>query len=184
MESNTPEAWDRRAKANNTSWEAALWSEYGQNARFMRALHHVRPQPSHTLLDFGCGTGRFCSFLPRDVAYTGVDWSKTMLDRAREENTRGTYVDKVPGWKFDHVVCIGPFNLADNWSKESTWATINRLWEETAKRSLTVSLLRSKAAGCLTYNPLEAINFARMRSDRFELDCSYLDNDMMLVMRR
>lgn len=181
---NDVATWNKRGRKAKTAWEAALWSEYGQNTRFMSALQHIRPQPSHSVLDFGCGMGRFCTFLPQDVSYTGVDWAPAMLARAEEENSRGSYYEEVPGWRFDHVVAIGTFNLADKWSKDRTWRQLESLWENNVKRTLVVSLLRSEVPGHLTYDPLEAIVFARSRSNAFELDCAYLPNDMMLVMRK
>lgn len=181
---NDPAAWNKRGRKAKTPWEAALWSEHGQNTRFMAVLKHVRPQPAHTLLDFGCGVGRFSTFLPQDVSYTGVDWATAMLERATEEAPRGTYYEQVPGWKFDHVVAIGAFNLVDRWSKDKTWAQLHRLWEKNVKRTLVVSLLRKEVPGHLAYDPLEAVVFARTRTGQFELDCSYLENDMLLVMRK
>ena len=117
---NTPQAWSERAKKGR-SWDAAMWSQEGQQERFTAVLNAIRPQRGETLLDFGCGTGAFAEALPAGVQYLGYDWATGMIERAEREHVYRDFTTHEPTGVFDFVVCIGPFNLRDNWTKEQTW---------------------------------------------------------------
>ena len=43
-------------------------------------------RPGHRLLDMGCGTGDALGYLPRNVAYVGVDASQAYIEAARERH--------------------------------------------------------------------------------------------------
>lgn len=159
-----------------------MWSEHGQTTRFVAVAKHLHTAPAQSVLDYGCGDGRFSEFIPRTVSYFGYDWSEGMLERARKRS-RGSYSSSMPDWRVDHIVCIGTFNLTDEWSKEQTWRTLRHLYNHWARRSVIVSLLRGEAEGCFTYTPEEAGAFAAIAKHSV-IDCSYLENDMLLVLRR
>ena len=190
MIANTPAAWDERALTTTTSWDAAMWSQPSQARRF----HTVRQlllervgEFDETLLDYGCGTARFASFMPSEISYVGYDWSPEMRARARRQSPRATIVDSLDDddrFVFDHVVCIGPFNLADNWSKEQTWETIEELWTQHTRRSLVVSLFRARAqtpSGMLAYTPTDALELVeRLGCKSWRLIADHLPNDLIL----
>ena len=135
---NTPTAWDERA-AEPESWRAAMWSKAGQEARFEAVLRRLQLRDGQTLLDYGCGTGRFQEWLPDGIHYYGHDWSRVMRERARTSGA--TILRRLDELTFDHVVVIGTFNLAHSWSKERTWAELEKLWKR-ARRSMVVCLYR------------------------------------------
>ncbi len=180
---NSVEAWDARAVRASTDWDAAMWSEHGQTTRFTSVVRALNLRPSDNLLDYGCGTGRLVEFVPPDVSYVGVDRSAGMIEKAKER-TKGAFYTKAPPWKFDHVVAIGVFNLSDGWSKEDTWSVLDQLWNDCTRRTLAVCLYRGVAKGSLIYSAPEIAEFAMLRTTNFTVDCSYLPNDAMLVMRR
>ena len=64
-------------------------------------------RPEQRVLDVGCGSGRLLSGLPEGVGYTGIDFSKTLLEIAR-----GKYPDR-------------EFILGDI-SKKSTWESLDK----------------------------------------------------------
>lgn len=72
-----------------------------------------------TVLDVGCGNGRFHQFLSQKgvaPAYTGIDSERQLIDQARRSCSRGRFmvatVDDVLQWPttFDLVVCFGLFH--------------------------------------------------------------------------
>lgn len=181
---NTPRSWSARA-SGGASWEAAGWSERGQTRRFLAVLEHAGAREGDTLLDFGCGTGRLCTFLPDGVVYTGFDWADGMLSRARADHPSERFVSVVPDELFDHVVVVGAFNLGRGWSRESTWKALAELWGTRVRRTMVASLYRGEDPQCLAYAPQEAAEFARrMGCRRFAIDCTSLGNDLILEMSR
>lgn len=185
---NSPRAWNERATIAEP-WAAGLQSQYAQTHRFLAALRHLDLRPHEELLDFGCGTGELARFLPANVAYYAYDWAPELRDRARADHPRAIVLDELPaGETFDHVVAIGPFNLADGWSVDQTRLTIEDLWRRT-ERTLLVSLLRPRAdtassPDVLRYEPSLVAGWAAAIATRWQLDASYLDNDVLLVMRK
>lgn len=188
---NTPASWDERARAGGTSWEAASWSKRGQTVRFGAAYTLLLPRLTlleetgqQTLLDYGCGTGSFCRMLPSYVDYVGFDWSPEMRARARREHARATVIDELDDDDrsvFDHVVCIGTFNLVDNWSKEKTWDVLEELWTQHTRHTLIVSLYRGTADGMIGYTPSECAELVtRLRARSFVVRSDYAPNDLML----
>lgn len=82
---------------------------------FARLLASL-PRPCHSLLDVGCGDGRFGRFMRQqlpELAYTGVDFSTALLEKARA-TTDGRFVvrdlsqpDCLAGLGyFDLVACL------------------------------------------------------------------------------
>ena len=182
MIANSPSAWSKRASAEN-SWNAALWSEEGQRARFDSVLEALDPRPGETLLDYGCGTGALTDLLPENVDYIGYDWSSGMLERARSEHPSRCFTAELMPYLVELVACVGPFNLADGWSKELTWGTLRELWKRTT-RTLAVCLLsRTDEDDLLVYAQDEVAEFARNLEARFSVS-RHLANDLLLVLER
>jgi SAM-dependent methyltransferase len=179
---NTAAAWSERADAR-TSWQAAGWSEVGQTQRFLAVLRHLDVRCGGTVLDYGCGTGRLSAFLPRAADYIGYDTAPGMLDRARRDHPDELFLDVLPEELFDHVVCVGCFNLPG--SVEETFDRVAELWHETVRRSLVVSLYRGDDPRCLRYEPATLALWAKVLGcRRFVVDASSLDNDVILGMWR
>ena len=169
--------WDERARTVSTSWGVALWSERGQTLRFVAALRYLDLRPGDSLLDFGCGTGRFSEFLPPYVDYVGTDASPEMLARARREHQRARFIDlaMIDDGDYGHVVALGVWNV----SREDPWDELVGLWSR-ASRTLTASLHRDR------FSPVRVAAFVQTLSPApaFLIDGSYLDNDLLLVLRR
>lgn len=178
---NTPEAWGERASAP-TPWEAALYSERSQTQRYLAALRHLKLSPGQTLLDYGCGVGRFSEFLHGWLSYYGYDWAPEMLDRLEREHPNAKAVrDGLT--RHDHITILGPFNLEHGWSLEMTIDTVGLLWS-LARRSLVLSVYRGSAEGHLHYTGEWLAKLGRSLSPWWLVDGSYLANDLMLVMER
>lgn len=184
---NTPEGWSARAGLVDP-WEVAGWSQTGQALRFQAVLRHLDLRADDTLLDFGCATGAFYSWL-RDCAvpvrYFGYDWAPSMLERAKSEHPHASFLDQ---WKyayeFDHIIAIGCFNLRDNWSKPQTIQTLRQLWAVT-RRTLVVSLYRGYDTQCIHYAPADLAEFVELEQvNKFVIDGTHLDNDVILRLSR
>lgn len=185
---NSPAAWDERARTAATSWEAALWSKHSQDVRFHAVRSLLKVRMDDVVLDFGCGTGAFMDFLPdapMSCAYFGYDWSAEMRARAREEHPGAVIIGELDeDLVFDHVVCIGTFNLRDGWSKEATWDKLEELWAMHTRSSLIVSLYRERGAtpaSMIGYSPTDVAGFAeRLGASSFVLRADHLPNDLIL----
>lgn len=54
----------------------------------LKALERMNIQPGERVLEVGVGTGINLSLYPRDCAVTGIDFSGSMLEKARERTAR------------------------------------------------------------------------------------------------
>jgi cyclopropane fatty-acyl-phospholipid synthase-like methyltransferase len=177
---NTPGAWSERARSASNSWDAAMWSYQGQQDRFEAVLDELYDlQDGDSLLDFGCGTGAFSEWLPDYVTYTGVDWSNAMVERARRDHRAAhrSFWHYEPASTYDHVVVIGTFNLADNWSKQQTVTYMNRLLDK-SKKTFVASVYMGDDPNCISY---KAEDFYGCFPDVFTTFDEWRKNDMMIV---
>lgn len=165
-----------------------MQSERGQTLRFRAVLDQLELRECDTVLDFGCGTGRLAAWMPYGIDYYAHDWAPALLDRAIQEHSNLLRLDEIPDILFDHVIAIGPFNLADGWSRQRTWETLAELFLEHTRRTLVVSLLRSRPdllPGTLGYQPEELVRFAgELQVRRFAIDATHLENDLILALHR
>lgn len=137
---NTPDWWSARARNVGEAAAAVCWSRRSQDVRFRTVRRELKIAAGDTVLDWGCGTGAFVEYLPTSTSYVGLDWSEGMRERARAEHGVEVVAELDDDDVFDHVVCIGPFNLRENWSKDQTWETLEELWTMHTRSTLVVSL--------------------------------------------
>jgi hypothetical protein len=180
---NTPEAWSERAERAATSHEAAGWTFDGQQERLAAVVRALSPQPCDSLLDWGCGTGALSELLPAGVFYVGYDAAEGMVVRAGREHPNRRFQSFWPAHHFDLVACVGPFNLADRWSKQHTFHTIRHLWDTTGCRALGASLYAGDDPNCLSYTPDELDTLGRhLGYDTFVARIRH--NDLLFAARR
>lgn len=177
MIANTPTAWSEQAESVADPVAAVRWTSDGQHERFRAVLAAIAPRFGESLLDFGCGTGALCDYLPNTVDYIGYDWAEGMLVRARREHPGATFRDSPVG-SFDLTVCIGTFNLPG--SKRQTWKRLSELWRQT-RRALAVSLYAGCDPDCLRYTAEECVAFAETTSGLWRLE-RHRPNDLLLVL--
>jgi SAM-dependent methyltransferase len=178
---NTPEAWDERAGLPEP-WTAAGWTWDGMTERHDELVDALKPQPGEKLLDWGCGPGELVLALPEGVKYVGYDWSRRMVDRARQAFPKRQFQTWEPLENPDVTVCCGPFNLADGWSKEMTWYMLRRLFAKT-NRALAASLYAGDDPNCLSYSLGECERFAKAETF-YGSARQWRHNDILILLER
>ena len=78
-----------------------------------------------SILDIGCAQGGFISIIKnyiKNFNYTGVDISKSMIEKAKKKNSKQKFycktqgkLDFLKGKKFDLVLVLGILHLNKNW---------------------------------------------------------------------
>ncbi len=179
---NTPLGWSLRAAAFLEPWEACGWTEQSQRQRLEKIVDELRPRFGDFLLDYGCGTGELVDYLAADVVYVGFDFAEGMVGRARRDHRGRHFQDWEPKVGFDLTVCAGTFNLPMNWSKQLTWATVRRLWDNT-DRAMAVSLYAGDDKRCLTYTVYETLQHVGGLSHNVTVE-KWRSNDILAVIRR
>lgn len=134
------------------------------------------------MLDVGCGTGRLNEFLPPDVDYLAFDTSPRMRDRCALEHPAAVMLDRLPRVAVEHVVAVGPFNLADRWSVDHTRRELEGLWRITLQ-TLVVSVYRGHDRACIHYTPELVARWASELSERFTVE-AHMPNDLLMAVRR
>lgn len=99
------------------------WLRWDMQARMKLTLQACRPIEGKTVLDAGCGTGRFCFPLAQSGAsrVVGVDFAPAMIERARSAARKLKLEDRcdficadLMQWNteeaFDYVIAVGLFD--------------------------------------------------------------------------
>jgi len=135
------------------------WRDTASQERRMAILAELAPLRQCKVLDFGCGTGHFLSYLLRNTRFegefVGYDITKEMLGLARSKFPGVRFEQRdilslgIPE-SFDYAFVNGVFNnaLSDNWSFMTNALKI--LWGS-CRRGLAFNCLSSHACGKAEY---------------------------------
>lgn len=109
------------------------WQRFYEDPPLRRLLQAAKFQAAHSIIEFGCGTGRFAvqilsEIVPADCRYLGIDLSPTMAalararlcsysDRAEVRLSDGNVTIGAPDGRFDRYVSNYVLDLL---SREST----------------------------------------------------------------
>jgi len=102
------------------------WLRKSMFLRFRETLKNIKDSDAYSILDVGCGSGRYCAeFLKMGKMVTGVDIASEMLSLAQElckkevpegqvKFINGNYLDVDLGEKNDAAVLMGLFDYIEN----------------------------------------------------------------------
>lgn len=179
---NSVEAWNERARQAQTPWEAASFSEYSQVARYDTVAKYLKigDWPGNSVLDWGCGFGRFVDWVSPEFTYCGYDHSPEMVARAKELYPKCKFASDVKELElgYDHIVAIGVWTLASAFTylNELTW-----LWDR-ARKSLIACLYRGTDERCTKSDPIAVVALANSLTNKWLIDATYLPNDFLVAM--
>lgn len=165
-----------------------MWSERGQTVRMEKVAGRLNLNPGDHVLDWGCGTGRLCEFLPASASYTGVDSSAGMRQRAQATYPHCSFLDPLDALAsytvFTHIAAIGPWNLKDGWSKRQTRFELAVLWNRQPQaRTLVASLYAGTDERNISYTVPELAEWGNYLAPYFMID-PHRHNDVLLVLHR
>jgi len=109
---------------------------------FKRAVQKIK---GNTVLEIGCAFGRMIKYIPNDIKYTGIDISKTLIAKARENYPTVDFIEddilKIDGhWdkRFDTVMA---FQVLEHFDKETFHKLMQKI-KNIAKHNLIFSVPR------------------------------------------
>lgn len=156
--------YDKCFKKHGDTAQGADWpNEEDLQKRFEVLSENIKPQPSSitSILDFGCGTGRFLSYLLNKkkflFLYDGVDINQSVIDLAKEKFDNidlvkfychdlksGSLLAPDAPTTFNHVVANGVFTEKISLTEDEMWnffsEKIELLWGLT-KNSLAFNVM-------------------------------------------
>lgn len=171
--------------------------------RFELTLRSLEPLEGKTVLDVGCGSGRYCiAFAARGASrVVGVDFAPAMIEIANDLSARagvadrceyrvGGFPEAVPDGPFDYSTALGFFDYVPDPGamvkamRERTRSTMIMSFPKSTEWRVPLRRLRFRVAGC----PLFLYSERRTRDilaeagiDRF--DWIPLDRDYIVVAR-
>jgi 2-polyprenyl-3-methyl-5-hydroxy-6-metoxy-1,4-benzoquinol methylase len=185
-------------KSAITRWVDSVWRGVVRR-RFDLTLELLEPLAGKTLLDVGCGSGRYCiAYAERGAArVVGVDFAAAMVELANEHARRagvshlcefraGMFPDAVPEGTFDASSAMGFFDyVADPVPivarmRELTKSTMIMSFPKSREWRVPVRRLRFWISGCplFLYSETKVREILRdagvTRYDWIELDRDYL----------
>jgi 2-polyprenyl-3-methyl-5-hydroxy-6-metoxy-1,4-benzoquinol methylase len=185
-------------KSAITRWVDSVWRGVVRR-RFDLTLELLEPLAGKTLLDVGCGSGRYCiAYAERGAArVVGVDFAAAMVELANEHARRagvlhlcefraGMFPDAVPEGMFDASSAMGFFDyVADPVPivarmRELTKSTMIMSFPKSREWRVPVRRLRFWISGCplFLYSETKVREILRdagvTRYDWIELDRDYL----------
>jgi 2-polyprenyl-3-methyl-5-hydroxy-6-metoxy-1,4-benzoquinol methylase len=181
-------------------WVDTVWRGVVRR-RFELTLERLDPIADKTILDVGCGSGRYCiAYAERGAArVTGVDFATAMIElanhhaRARKVEDRcdfraGIFPDAVAGEGFDATTAMGFFDYVDDpvtiisQMREMTRSTMIMSFPKSREWRAPVRRVRFLLNGC----PLFLYSERRVRNILSEAgvidyDWITLDRDFVVV---
>lgn len=112
------------------------------NAEFRLMARQLRPQPTSTLLDVGCGTGHFSRrFAAFGLQVTGLDPDARAIEFARQQDGSITYLEgsaeklPFPDGSFDYGVAVTSLCFVEQFEK-----AISEMWR-VSRKGIVLGLL-------------------------------------------
>lgn len=168
--------------------------------RFNLTKEYIQNLDIKTILDAGCGTGRYSFYFgSKNYDVTGIDISEKMIefcnnskDKTQNTNFVKTSLENFSSTKnFDAIICLGFFDYIDN--AESSLEQIKKFNPRLVVASFPykfnilnyVRIFRYKINKCpLFYYTKEQINNFAKIFPNYDLEIKDLNRDMLFVLKR
>ena len=144
---------------------AHSYTDYGNEAitdwklGFLNVYKHLLPVKGKVILDYGCGTGKFCRFLrDKGVEVIGVDISNSMLDIARSMDSRNIYYHLINSGHLEFI----PSNSIDSITINFVLCILNTQAEITKIVKELQRILKCVAMLAKDFRPSWPLKSARM----------------------
>jgi SAM-dependent methyltransferase len=189
--------FDDRAHRYGIDFRASDWaSRDSQHLRFA-VLAAVDNLEGRRILDVGCGSGEFLSWLRArrvDVDYTGIDIASVMIAQARERFAEATFVEGSVldlaaffAAPFDHVFASGLFTRrrteARNFVANAVSAMFSLCRLSTSFNCLSTWAPRQESAE-FHLDPTDALAIAHLMTPRVTLRHDYHRADLTIHLYR
>lgn len=165
-------------------------SEQSQKIKF-EVLQQFLPAKDIEVLDVGCGTGEFYSYLLENVQlshYEGIDLSQSMIDICRTKHQKIPFMKKNIldlDQEFDFVIANGIFYLIQENSIKEMQKIITRMFKLAKKGTAFNSLSAwapQKQSEEFFADPLQILEFCAKLTPRLTLRHDYLPHDFTIYM--
>jgi 2-polyprenyl-3-methyl-5-hydroxy-6-metoxy-1,4-benzoquinol methylase len=183
-------------------WVDGVWRGVVRR-RFDLTMEKLRPQDGKTVLDVGCGSGRYCVAYAQSGAerVVGVDFAETMIDLANEyagragvsdrcEFRAGRFPDVPGGGPFDVCTAMGFFDyIAEpgailSHMREMTRSTMILSFPKSKEWRAPVRRLRFRLIGCpLFLYTKDEVEKALSEAGIDDYEIIVLDRDYIVIAR-
>lgn len=175
------------SNSTESNWYINGWGSRNSQLSRYSSICNFLPDKKISLLDVGCGTGDFFSFIKEKhlpYEYTGIDLIPEMVEYAitqHQENcffVEDVYQKKIKNQHYDFIVVSGLFQY-NNIQNREYYADIFNYLLRTSRKGVVANFLSNlrdedfKASNELYLEPSEVVNSISKICNYFSLDHSY-----------
>lgn len=186
------------ARQNTEDYRALGYNQPSSQRKRFEAMCQLGPFNGRRLLDVGCGTGDFFSYLlDKGIVpeYTGLDITPELIERAKAKYADhphgrfqvGDILDFSSQPEYEYVIASGIFGLLSDNVEDRIEPTLRRLFS-LAREGVAINFLSCQASrhapGRLYVDPSRIMDMALKLTPSVVLNHNYLPNDFTIYIYR